>query len=320
MPESRVLIAIVTHNSDDVIEQCLRGFDYLATSAPLDAEIEIIVADNASTDRTVARVRAFIRDHPSMPILLVESPWNYGWGGGNNLAIAQRTVDPDFVLLCNPDAGIDRDNLVRLLHGLQRAAPKAAIAVPFVRTGSQIEVGANPEWGFLKFAVWDLFGNKRSQRRFQNRYRSRSGTFELESAYASGALALVSFSALSAVGFFDERIFLFNDDIDMTRAILGRGHSLIANADAVGLHVGGRGSRIENASPGTTAATLASESELVFVEKWYGKHWARALAFYRYHCFFRLQWFLLWASRKPAFDIEPHRRSARGYLKAASHP
>jgi hypothetical protein len=157
----------------------------------------------------------------------------------------------------------------------------------------------------------DLIGAKGRFRRFQASDRGRRGSFEIPRAYASGALAPVSFPALQEAGMFDERIFMFHDDIDMTRRIRGRGYALIGVGDARGQHIGVRGSRIVGDSAmGTSTASLSYESELVFVEKWYGRSWALVLAESRWHASFHLINLLRRAFRRDPIDIEPLRAPA----------
>lgn len=85
-------VLIVTFNSGDTIHGCL---DALLASP--DPAREIIVVDNASSDDSLTKVRAYGDRIP-----LVESPVNRGFAGGMNLAARQATGD--VLVLLNPDA------------------------------------------------------------------------------------------------------------------------------------------------------------------------------------------------------------------------
>lgn len=311
--QTSLLISIVTHNSADVIGECLSNFQYLAAMEGVSAEL--IVADNASTDGTTRIVSRFIEDHAGLPYKLAASSTNRGWGGGNNLAISSASRALDLVLLCNPDASIDELNLRALIKALLNGPPESAIAVPFVENETARVLAASPEWSALKYTVWDLASNKYPYRKFQQRYQAPKGTFVIHSGYASGALALFKFRALERAGFFDERIFLFHDDIDVSRTIQKQGGLLVGTSESIGRHRGGKGSKIVQPVDGeVTPAMLAAESELVFVEKWHGDRAAVMLAHYRVHVFFRIQNLLRRAARRPPVDAEPFRRRAREYL------
>ena len=63
------------------------------------AEAEVIVADNASTDQSVAMMREHF---PQVRLVLLDS--NYGFAEGYNLALKQ--VEADYYLLLNSDVEV----------------------------------------------------------------------------------------------------------------------------------------------------------------------------------------------------------------------
>jgi GT2 family glycosyltransferase len=79
----------VTHNSEKVIEECL---DSLSSMAP---NVEPIVVDNASRDRTVERVRM------RRGVSLIANPENRGFAAAVNQGV--QSTEAGFVLLMNPD-------------------------------------------------------------------------------------------------------------------------------------------------------------------------------------------------------------------------
>lgn len=86
----RVGIVVVTHNSEEVIGECLTAATRL--------EADTVVVDNASTDRTCDRVR----DWPEVR-LLAESR-NTGFAAAANRGAG--ALDTELILLLNPDAVI----------------------------------------------------------------------------------------------------------------------------------------------------------------------------------------------------------------------
>ena len=86
----RLSIVTVTYNSEETIRACLEAIPRGGLEA------EVIVVDNASTDRTVA----LIREHFPW-VRLVESGHNSGFSGGSNRGIA--LAGAPLILLLNPD-------------------------------------------------------------------------------------------------------------------------------------------------------------------------------------------------------------------------
>lgn len=313
----RLLISIVTYNSAHIIEQCLTQL--LRLDQMQDFLIEVVISDNASIDGTPRVVEEFLARHSADWMQLAAGQSNLGWGAGNNRAIRAKSVEPDYVLLCNPDAWIDEVSLRALVGAIERYSPRGAIAVPYLETRGEIALAANPEWTILRYILWDYIGGKYPYKVFQRKYQDRVGDFEVTSGYASGALALFSYPHLRDAGFFDERIFMYNDDIDITRTILKQGGLLLGTRDAVAFHADGLGSRIGDEQPqGTTPTSLGRDSEFVFIEKWHGRSAARALAWYRWVVFYRVSNLLRRITGREPEDTAILRGSAARYLRESS--
>ncbi len=82
---ARTGVVIVTYNSADVIEECLKSC----------AGLPVVVVDNASKDATCDLVRA----HGS--VRLIANPGNYGFGRAVNRGVSE--LDSELILLLNPD-------------------------------------------------------------------------------------------------------------------------------------------------------------------------------------------------------------------------
>lgn len=96
MPELSVII--VTYNSEDFILECLESL-YKNLGQ---IEAEVIVVDNASTDKTVSLVEeGFPR------VKLIKSETNVGFGRGHNLGL--KVSLGNYKLLLNPDVFLTQD-------------------------------------------------------------------------------------------------------------------------------------------------------------------------------------------------------------------
>jgi len=117
-----ISVHIVTYNSSQTIEACLRSL-----LAQQDAEFSVCVIDNASRDDTVGKTR-------SMGIAVQENPSNVGYAAAHNRALESTqsqyvlTLNPDVILLpgflqqlvtameANPDLGSAAGCLLRVDH------------------------------------------------------------------------------------------------------------------------------------------------------------------------------------------------------------
>lgn len=106
-----VLLSLVTWNSADSVEACLRS-----ALAQTYQDFELWVVDNASADDTCARVAALAATDARLR--LHRLPHNTGFCGGHNYALDR--THSDYVLLVNPDVEMAPDYLARALAAMQR--------------------------------------------------------------------------------------------------------------------------------------------------------------------------------------------------------
>src|SRR4051794_28228693 len=98
---------VVTWNSRTHIAECLRHLHESTYTSR-----HILIVDNASTDDTLAIVRA---DFPNVTVL--ENSENLGFVSGTNRGIEYAVAhDADYVFLLNDDTAIAADALEQLVH------------------------------------------------------------------------------------------------------------------------------------------------------------------------------------------------------------
>jgi GT2 family glycosyltransferase len=104
--EPDISISIVSYNTRDLLQACIQSL--LAREAEGEAHLEIIVADNGSTDGTAAMVQELF---PA--VRFIETGGNIGYGRGNNAALADASGRYYFVL--NSDTEVDQGALSGML-------------------------------------------------------------------------------------------------------------------------------------------------------------------------------------------------------------
>lgn len=203
-------VIIVSANDERWLEPCLRTL--LRHAGDLD--LDVVVVDNDSTDGTTALVR---RLFPSVRVM--RSP-NHGFAHANNRALF--TCDSRYVLFLNPDTEHLEGRLDDLLRRLD-AAPEVGLA------GCR-QCSADGElWPTMRRfptalrTLSEAFGSERLPRRptwmgtSELDRRRYSEEFDLD--WTSGSFMLARREALESAGWFDERLFLYADDVDLARRI-----------------------------------------------------------------------------------------------------
>jgi N-acetylglucosaminyl-diphospho-decaprenol L-rhamnosyltransferase len=258
-------IAIVTFNARDDLERCL---DAIAGWPP-DTSHDVVIVDNGSTDGAPEMVA---QRFPSMR--LIRAPGNIGFGAANNIAIRQS--EGDLVLLLNPDTIVPRGAIDRLIAELHRAPDAAAIGPRLVGANGRAEMSFGPMPGPLGDARQKLLGWAHTRGIWpMTSWVEHMTSHPRAVAWASAACLLVRRADVLTAGLFDERYFLYWEDVDLCTALRARGRTVRFTPAVQVVHARGR------SSIGRRPATRLAyrRGQLAFYHKW-RPGWARVLAWY----------------------------------------
>jgi N-acetylglucosaminyl-diphospho-decaprenol L-rhamnosyltransferase len=182
---------------------------------------EIIIVDNASGDGSFKYLTERFLDQPKVTI--IEAPANKGFGAGNNLAA--KSASCDFLFLLNSDATFKSNALAKLLD-FRTTVGERCIVAPEVVTGS------------LQMQQVDSFGSFPTSRRILTQQTKRNRA-SLTPDWVSGCAFLIDRSLFNEVGGFDERIFMYFEDVLLCWHIRQLGCQVHRNLNARVEHLGG---------------------------------------------------------------------------------
>jgi GT2 family glycosyltransferase len=255
----RLSIIIVTFNSRADIDACLR-----ALTDGIRVDREILIVDNASTDGTAAHVR---ERWPGIRLMALGA--NLGFARASNIGIQQ--TFGELVLLLNPDTSVRPGAIDGLVTALDRD-PQAAIAGPrIVDAQGRAELSFGRMISPLAELRQKILGSG-VLRPVVERMTSRTHYVD----WVSGACLLARRPDLEAAGLFDERFFMYTEDVDLCASVRGRGRRILFVAEVEITHHRGQS---RASSPEATEAAYR-QSRLAF----YRKHhpgWAPLLQAYQ---------------------------------------
>ena len=202
----QIAVAIVSWNTRELLDRCLRSFqpDHERGLA------EVWVVDNASDDGSAEMVRE------RFPwVNLVASKENLGFGKAVNL-VANRT-STGWVAPANADIAVRLGALEALLAAAERDPKAGAIAPRLVLPGgnTQHSVYAFPSIPFAlalqtdAFKLWRGLGDRMAFPGHWDTERAR------RVPWAVGAFLLVRREAWDMAGGFDERQWMYAEDLDL---------------------------------------------------------------------------------------------------------
>ena len=184
---------------------------------------------------------------------------NIGFGPANNIALRESTAP--FVLLLNSDTVVPSGAIDMLLARLE--ARDATAAGPLLRDAQD-----RPEVSFGPMLTpWREFVQKA-----RVRLAARGGALsdwyigplladERIVDWVTGACFLVRREAAREAGFFDERYFLYEEDVDFCAALRARGGTILFTPHATVQHLRGR------SAPSRASRAHYDRSHLAFYEK-----------------------------------------------------
>lgn len=222
---SKVAIVILNWNGRKYLEQFLPSV--LATQY---INFEIVVADNGSTDDSIAFLQT---NYPA--IRLITFTENFGFAKGYNEALKQ--VDSEYYILLNSDVEVTNNWLQPMVNLLDNNPDIAACQPKLLsytdKTKFEYAGGAG---GWL-----DKYGYPFAKGRVFDISEEDKGQYDLQEPifWATGASLFIRSSVFHAMKGFDEYFFAHQEEIDLCWRIQLAGHLIYSCPSSVVYHVGG---------------------------------------------------------------------------------
>lgn len=223
-------IAIVSYNAKEDLARCLES---IFASNGL-GSFEVIVADNASIDGTVAMLAARFPH-----VRVIASKENLGFGRASNLCWPE--AKSSLVLFLNSDTLVPAGALDRLVD-LARKHPEAGAIGPrllYPEGEIQMSYGSMPGIATeLLQKLWNA-GYARGKGPLRRAIRRRYAR-ERYVDWVSGACLLTRRDTLETVSGFDETFFLYSEDVDLCARIRATGARILFTPEVEIVHLLGR--------------------------------------------------------------------------------
>lgn len=221
----RVSVIIVSWNARHLLARFLPSV--VATDYP---DLEIILADNASTDGSAEWVEAA---HPGVRV--VRHPENWRFCRGNNAAIPHATGK--YLVLLNNDVEVTPRWLHPLVELMESEPDVGAVQPKLLQTDDRTRfeyAGASgghlDDYGY-PFARGRLFDSLEPDR---GQYDDRANIF-----WATGAALLLRREAIDEVGLLDERLEMHMEEIDLCWRLWRAGWRVCVEPASTVYHLGG---------------------------------------------------------------------------------
>ena len=193
-------------------------------------EATVIVADNASTDNSMALLRT---EFPEVRIIELEKNW--GFAEGYNKALRQ--VEADYYLLLNSDIEVTHHWLTPLIEYMDTHNDVAACQPKLLSIADRDQFEyAGASGGFL-----DRYGYPFCRGRIFDTVERDNGQYDYpcDILWATGAALMVRSSDYWDAGGLDGRFFAHNEEIDLCWRLRICGRRIVCLPESQVYHVGG---------------------------------------------------------------------------------
>jgi GT2 family glycosyltransferase len=202
MNEPSVFAIILNWNDFDSTKKCMESLRKARYG-----NLHFVVVDNASTDKSEELIH---QEFPDTPLLVADRNGGYAYGMNIGVRYALRH-NADYVLVMNNDMLVEEDFLMHMIEPLLQdetigtVSPKV-LYMDFPDTiycaGGQVSL--------LRCCGLAMHRGKR---------REAFGTEDREISFAEGSCILIRSEVFRAVGYFDEKFFMYFEDIEFSNRV-----------------------------------------------------------------------------------------------------
>lgn len=229
-------VVILSFNTKDLTLECLRSI----FTKKWEINLEVWVVDNNSSDGTCEAVKVMFPQ-----VKLIENPINSGFAKGNNLAL--RKIKTEYTLLLNSDTQVLPHSLDEMVK-FAKTNGFSVVSCKIKNGDGSFQPNAGQLPSFIPVILWlsgiddilkkffPVFSYQATDARY---YRGRE-----EVGWVSGSVMLIKRDVLDKVGYLDENIFMYGEDVEFCLRAKKAGFRIGWTKDAEIIHLGGGSSRL----------------------------------------------------------------------------
>jgi N-acetylglucosaminyl-diphospho-decaprenol L-rhamnosyltransferase len=227
LPIHEVAAVVVNYNAGSALSECVASLQREGVRA-------IVVVDNGSTDGSLEGLGAANPD-----VRVLHTGRNLGYGGGVNYGAGQTT--DELLLVCNPDLVLQPGALGAMADRLAQDPSLGLVGPALVTLVGDLQPSGRAFPTLRRSSFQAVLGvllpKNPYSRRYRDTNRAQAGTGIVD--WVTGACFLVRREAFSAVGGFDDRYFMYVEEVDLCWRLARAGWRTGYESSARVLHLAG---------------------------------------------------------------------------------
>lgn len=211
-------VIILNYNVRYFLEQCVLS----VKNATQNLRAEIIVVDNNSPDDSCQMLKERFPD-----VILIENKENSGFPKGNNIGV--NIASGEYICILNPDTVVAEDTFEKILAFAKTKTDLGLVGCKLIDgTGNFLPESKRgipmPFVAFTKiFGLYKIFPGIKSFGKYYASHIKENETGKIE--ILVGAFMVMKRDLYQEIGGFDERYFMYGEDIDLSFSALKKGKS-----------------------------------------------------------------------------------------------
>jgi len=224
-------IIILKYKQQKAFQLCLENL----IKAKINLDYEIIIIDNNSQDGSLEYLKEIKRDHSKIEIILNDK--NSGYAKANNQAVKQ--AKGDYILILNPDVIVSPGAIEEMLAFLKKNYDIGLIGPQLLNQDKTIQFSCYRFPKLITPAIRRTFLYRLPW--FKNELkRYLMQDFDHQEirgvGWLIGACLMIKKDFLKQIGYFDERYFLYFEDVDLARKVWQAGKKVVYFPKAKMIH------------------------------------------------------------------------------------
>lgn len=242
-----VSFVVLNYKQCGLVKQCIKGI----VAAQPNLDYEIIVVDNNSSDNCLnivekmyeksdeetQRILPVVKELQIPPIITLQAGENGGFAKGNNLGM--KKARGKYIAVINPDVAVVPGAMEKMFSYMEQNEKVGMLGPKLINPDGSVQYSCRRFPDFLTPLYRRTFlGKLPSAKNSLNDYLMRDFNHEqnVNVNWLFGAFLFIRKTALEKVGYFDERFFMYFEDLDLCRRFWHEGFQVKYLADVEMVH------------------------------------------------------------------------------------
>lgn len=264
----KLSIIIVNYNVEFYLEQCLLSVE----KALRNIDGEIWVVDNNSVDHSIHMLETKFPN-----VKLIKNKENVGFSAANNQAIIK--AKGEYILILNPDTIVEEDTFEKSLAYMDENPITGGLGVKMLDGKGDFLAESKrglptPQVAFYKiFGLAKVFPKSKLFGRYHLGFLDKDEIHNVD--VLAGAFMLIPKKVLDKIGLFDERFFMYGEDIDLSYRIIKGGYKNVYFPKTSIIHFKGESTKKSSAN----YVFIFYRAMVLFAQKHFSSRHAKLFSF-----------------------------------------